>query len=66
MIIAQIVPDDALLEEIAQAAKVRGWHIITNGRRAVVSPVVPAGWVKLAVKIKTPATAYLEAMPCAA
>ena len=66
MITAQIIPDDALLDEIAEAARQRGWHIITNGRSAVVSPTVPPGWTKVFVKVKTPHHAHTETQPCAA
>lgn len=64
--IAQIFPEDALVDEVAKAAQAAGMHIITDGRKVVVSPIVPPGFYKLAVKIKTPSRAALEAMPCAA
>lgn len=60
MVTAQLFADDALLCEVAAAAAARGWFVITNGSRMVVSPVVPAGFAKVAIKIKP------EAMPCAA
>lgn len=66
MITAIIFSEDALLDEVAQAAKARGMHIISNGQRTVVSPIVTAGWTKIAVKVKTPTSAQLEAIPCAA
>lgn len=66
MITAIIFSDDALLDEVAQAAKARGMHIISNGQRTVVSPIVPAGWTKIAVKVKSVSSAQLEAIPCAA
>ncbi|MBS1143390.1 MAG: hypothetical protein H6R14_796 [Proteobacteria bacterium] len=66
MITAQIIHDSALLEEVAVAAAKRGWHIISNGKRAVISPIIPAGWTKIAVKVKTARSATLEAQPCAA
>lgn len=66
MITAIIFSEDALLDEVAQAAKARGMHIISNGQRTVVSQIVPAGWTKIAVKVKSANSAQLEAIPCAA
>ncbi len=66
MITALIFSEDALLDEVAQAAKARGMHIISNGQRTVVSPIVPAGWTKIAGKGKSPTSAQLEDIPCAA
>ena len=66
MITALIFPDEALLDEVAQAAKARGMHIISNGKKTVVSPIVPPGWTKIAVKVKTACHARLEADKCAA
>lgn len=60
MLTAQLFADDALLSEVADAAAARGWHVITNGQRMVVSPIVPPGYTKVAVKTKP------EALPCAA
>lgn len=62
----QIPADDALLDEVVTAAKAAGMHVIGNGRRIVISPVVPAGWIKLGVKVIDRQQAKLEAMPCAA
>ena len=68
MTTAQIlkVTDATLLDDCIAAAKRQGMHLITNGRRTVISPVIPAGWVKVAVKVKTPKAAHLETTPCAA
>ena len=60
MITAQLFADDALLSEVAEAAAARGWFVITNGQRMVVSPIVPTGYIKVSVKTKP------EALPCAA
>lgn len=57
---AQLFSEDALLYEAAEAAALRGWHVITNGRRMAISPVVPPGFAKVAVKTKP------EPTPCAA
>jgi hypothetical protein len=68
MITAQILPitDETTLDECAQAARHAGMHLITNGFKVVVSPIVPPGFWKVAVKVKTPAHAALEPQPCAA
>ena len=66
MLTTQIPADDALLDEVVTAAKAAGMHVIGNGRRIVISPVVPAGWIKLGVKVIDRQQAKLEAMPCAA
>lgn len=47
MIKAVIVPDSATLAEVARQAAAAHLHIISNGKRTVLSPVVPAGWAKV-------------------
>lgn len=66
MITAQIIPDDALFTDVIEAAIKARMHIITNGRRIVVSPTIPAGWIKIGVKVIDRHRARLEAQPCAA
>lgn len=66
MIAAQLFHADALFDEVAQAAAAAGMFLIGNGQRIVVSPVVPSGWFKIAVKVKCRHRATLEAIPCAA
>lgn len=39
-----LVPDDALLFDIAQQAAAQHLHLISNGNRFALSPIVPAGW----------------------
>jgi hypothetical protein len=58
--------DDTTVEELAQVAKAAGMHLISNGSKVVVSPVVPAGFFKIAVKVKHRHLAILEALPAAA
>ena len=58
--------DDTTVDELAQVAKASGMHLISNGFKVVVSPIVPPGFFKIAVKIKHRHRAVLEAMPCAA
>ena len=38
------IPDDALLIDVAQSAAGQRLHILSNGQRTVLSPVVLAGW----------------------
>ena len=52
---AAIVPDDADVFAAAEEATAAGLHLICNGRRSCISPIVPPGWFKIAVRIK-PAT----------
>ncbi len=68
MITATIVPvtDSTTVDELARVAKAAGMYLISDGHKVVVSPVVPAGFFKIAVKIKCPQRAELEAIPCAA
>ena len=39
-----IVPDEALLAEVAKCAQAQHLHFITKDNRAVLSPVIPEGW----------------------
>ena len=68
MISAQIlnITEEALFDDLLQQARERGMHLISDGKRTLISPIVPPGFIKIAVKIKTPTHARLEAMPCAA
>lgn len=59
MIVATLIPDDALLYDVAQQAIAQHLHLVTNGQRFALTPVVPAGWQKVHVGIK-------EAQQCAA
>lgn len=66
MLTPKIIPDDALFEDVIQAASKAGMHLISNGKRMVVSPFVPPGWSEIAIKIIGPNHARLELLPCAA
>lgn len=57
-------PDGATFREVAEAARAHGLHLIHNGRRIVVSPVIPPGWREVAITIKAPRTP--PEVPCAA
>lgn len=48
-----IVPDEAELLDVARQAHAQHLHLITNGRRAALSPVVPPGWTRISVHRKT-------------
>lgn len=39
-----IIPDNAAVLEIARMAVASHLHLITDGKRSVLSPIVPAGW----------------------
>ena len=57
---------DTTVDELAHAAKAAHMHLISDGVRVLVSPIVPAGFIKVAVKVKTARRAHLEATQCAA
>lgn len=68
MITAHLLPitDNTTVDELAQVAKAAGMHLISDGIRVLVSPIVPAGFIKLGVKVVNRQQAKLEALPCAA
>lgn len=68
MITATIIPvtEDALVDELIQVAKAAGMHLISDGFKVVVSPIVPPGFFKIAIRVKNDRFATVEAMPCAA
>ncbi|MEO6146546.1 MAG: hypothetical protein ABIT70_05735 [Sulfuriferula sp.] len=47
-----IIHSNAEVFEIARQANAQHLHIITDGERTVLSPIVLPGWHKLCVKIK--------------
>jgi hypothetical protein len=47
-----IIPSDTDVLEAARLAAAAHLHLITDGRRTVLSPWVPPGWHKLAVTVK--------------
>lgn len=42
-----LADDNMLLDDALALAKKAGMFLISNGRRAVVSPVIPQGWAKI-------------------
>lgn len=48
-----LVPDDATLWDIAQQACAEHLHLISNGNRFALSPIVPAGWHEVPVADKS-------------
>jgi hypothetical protein len=58
-----IVPDDALLVTVAESAAGQHLHILSNGRRTVLSPVLLDGWTEIHVRIKTPTRGVMVAHP---
>ncbi|MER2518601.1 MAG: hypothetical protein ABTR92_19755 [Candidatus Accumulibacter phosphatis] len=61
--IVSLVPDDATLFDVAEEAAASGMHLISNGRRSAISPTVPAGWTRIAVRQPASAT---SCTPCSA
>jgi hypothetical protein len=59
---AIIIPDEALLCDVAKQATAQHLHIISNGQRTALSPIIPDGWYRIAVKVRTPYRAQLEAV----
>ena len=57
--ITYIVPDEATLLDVAEQACAEHLHIISNGKRVALAPVVPDGWHRLVVKIRTPTEARI-------
>lgn len=51
-IAAVIIPDTATVLEAARQARASNLHLISDGKRTVLSPIVPPGWYKFAVKVK--------------
>jgi|GEM_PF-5165625 len=58
--IAVAIPDESTVLAAAEQAAAAGLHLICNGKRSCISPIVPAGWFKVAVKIKP----TQETAPC--
>lgn len=48
-----LVPDDAELFAVAQTAAAQHLHLISNGTRFALSPVIPAGWHAMPVADKS-------------
>ncbi len=51
--VTTLVPDDAELYAIAKQACAEHLHLISNGNRFALSPVVPAGWHEVPVGDKS-------------
>lgn len=49
-----IIPSDTEVRDAAAMAAAAHLHLITDGARTCLSPVVPAGWTRLAVHCKQP------------
>lgn len=58
------IPEDTDLLDAARQASAAGLHLICNGRRTVLSPIVPPGWAK--VTAQHPIHTASEHSPCAA
>lgn len=51
--IITLVPDDALLFNVAQQACAAHVQLISNGNRFALSPTIPAGWHAVPVADKS-------------
>lgn len=51
--IITLVPDDALLFDIAQQAAAQHLTLISNGSRFALASIIPAGWHSVPVSDKT-------------
>lgn len=47
-----IIPADTEVIEAARLAAAAHLHLITDGCRTCLSPVVPAGWFRLGVQVR--------------
>ena len=56
---AILIPEDTELIDAARQVADAGMHLICNGRRTVLSRIVPPGWFKVAVNVNTQ-----QASPC--
>lgn len=52
MVAAVIIPSDTEVVEAARLAAAAHLHLITDGRRTCLSPIVPPGWFRLAVHLR--------------
>lgn len=66
MINSQTLPEDTTVLDAAHQAADAGLHLICNGRESRISPIVPPGWFRLAVKIKPTSAPDRGSLPCAA
>ncbi len=54
-----LIPEETDLIDAAGQASAAGLHLICNGRRTVLSPIVPPGWAKVSLRHSTlPAPEY--------
>lgn len=46
------LPEEAELLQVAEMAAASHLHLITDGREVKLSPEIPPGWHRLAVRVK--------------
>ncbi len=51
-VIATILPTDAELLAVAGEARAAHLHLVTDGQRVMMAPEIPAGWHKMAVRVR--------------
>lgn len=59
-----LIPEETDLIDAAGQASAAGLHLICNGRRTVLSPIVPPGWAK--VSLRHSPLSVPEPPPCTA
>lgn len=52
MALTMIIPSDTEVRKAARLAHAQHLHLITDGSRTALSPVIPAGWTRIAVNVK--------------
>ena len=50
-----LADDNMLLDDALALAAKAGMYLISNGRRAVISPIIPRGWSRIALRGQIPA-----------
>ena len=50
-----LADENMLLDDALAIAKKAGMFLISNGRRSVISPVIPRGWAQIVLRGQIPA-----------
>jgi len=46
------IPDEQTVLEASILASAAHLHLVTDGRRTLLSPIVPKGWIKISVSAR--------------
>jgi hypothetical protein len=52
-----IVPRESNVIDFARIATAQGLHLLTDGKKTILSPIRLPGWFRIGVRIKKPAKA---------